>query len=165
MSVESVISTLLDQAGGYCDSPAGITNFGLSVRELSRWRGEAVTLADLQHPTGEEAYAIYYQVYYLAPGFANIPSPALAGLLVDSAIAHSESQAVIFLQHALGVRADGVLDEATRAALPGADQAVLYRRVLGLRLRFIGSLISRERRRRQAVVWLDHLARFIEEAP
>ena len=116
--------------------------------------------------TTDEARAIYRQRYVADPGFEGIKHPPLLALLVDAGVHSGPKRAVEWLQTALGVSADGVLGPRTRAALMSADPVVLYRRVLATRLRFLGRLITQDRRQAAfAAGWMNRLAEWVEETP
>ena len=64
----------------------------------------------------DEARGIYKRQYFDAVRAATLPEP-LDLVMFDSAVQHGPRQAIKFLQHALGIPADGVLGPMTAKAL------------------------------------------------
>ena len=82
--------------------------------------------------------------------------------MIDCAVLHGTGTVVRWLQAALGQRTDGVFGPFTRSALAVAPPGTVFQRLLSIRLRFIGNLITRTPS--QAVFaagWCDRLAEFI----
>ena len=89
-------------------------------------------------------------------------NPLLA-LLVDAGVHSGPKRAVQWLQTALGVSADGVIGPKTRAALSVVEQGVLYGKVLGQRLRYLGRLITDDPKQSAfAAGWMNRMAEFVE---
>jgi lysozyme family protein len=169
--IDALLDDVLRREGGCVDHPAdrgGPTKFGITATTLGDWRrlGRAATAQEIAALTPDEARAIYRRRYIADPGFEGIKHPPLLALLVDAGVHSGPKRAVEWLQTALGVSADGVLGPRTRAALIGADPVVLYRRVLAARLRFLGRLITQDRRQAAfAAGWMARLAEWVEVAP
>ena len=169
--IDALLDEVLRREGGYVNHPAdrgGPTKFGITAATLGEWRrlGRAATAQEVSALTTDEARAIYRQRYVADPGFEGIKHPPLLALLVDAGVHSGPKRAVEWLQTALGVSADGVLGPRTRAALMSADPVVLYRRVLAARLRFLGRLITQDRRQAAfAAGWMNRLAEWVEGAP
>lgn len=166
--IDAVLDEILRREGGYVNHPAdrgGPTRFGITAATLGEWRalGRAATREEVAALTEAEARAIYRERYISAPGFASITQPALLVLLVDAGVHSGSRRAVLWLQTALGVAADGVLGPKTRAALAAADQDALYGKVLGQRLRYLGRLITNDPAQAAfAAGWMNRLAEFVE---
>jgi lysozyme family protein len=166
--IDTILNEVLRREGGYVNHPAdrgGPTKFGITAATLGAWRhlGRAATAKEVAALAVEEARAIYRQRYITAPGFEAVTHQPLLALLVDAGVHSGPKRAVEWLQTALSVTADGILGPRTRAALQQADPAVLYRRVLAARLRFLGRLITKDRR--QAVFaagWMARMAEWVE---
>lgn len=167
-AIDTLLDEIIRREGGYVHHPAdrsGPTNFGITAQTLGAWRklGRPATATEVQALTKAEARAIYRQQYITAPGFEAITHPALLHLLVDAGVHSGPKRAVQWLQTALGVTADGVIGPKTRAALATADQGVLYRKVLGQRLRHLGRLITSDPRQAAfAGGWMARMAEFVE---
>jgi lysozyme family protein len=169
--IDALLDEVLRREGGYVNHPAdrgGPTKFGITAKTLGDWRrlGRAATAPEVSALTTDEARAIYRQRYIADPGFEGIKHLPLLALLIDAGVHSGPKRAVEWLQTALGVSADGVLGPRTRTALMTADPAVLYRRVLAGRLRFLGRLITQDRRQAAfAAGWMNRLAEWVEGAP
>ncbi len=167
-AIDTILDEIIRREGGYVNHPAdrgGPTKYGITAETFGSWRklGRPATADEVQALTETEARAIYRQMYIIAPGFKYITHPALLHLLVDSAVHSGPKRAVQWLQTALGVAADGVIGPKTRAALAQADQGVLYGKVLGQRLRYIGRLITRDPKQSAfAAGWMNRIAEFVE---
>lgn len=166
--IDAVLDEILRREGGYVNHPAdrgGPTRFGITAVTLGEWRalGRAATGEEVAALTEAEARAIYRERYISVPGFESITQPALLALLVDASVHSGPRRAVLWLQAALGVAVDGVLGPKTRAALAAADQDALYDKVLGLRLRHLGRLITNDPTQAAfAAGWMNRLAEFVE---
>jgi lysozyme family protein len=68
----------------------------------------------------------------------------LQALLVDSGVHSDPRTATHWLQTAVGIVADGVIDPKTLAAIAAADQNKLYSKVLAARVRHLGRLITND---------------------
>lgn len=166
--IDAVLDDILRREGGYVNHSAdrgGPTRFGITAATLGEWRalGRAATREEVAALTEVEARAIYRERYITAPGFESITHSALLALLVDAGVHSGPRRAVLWLQTALDVAADGVLGPKTRMALAAADQDVLYDKVLGQRLRHMGRLITSDPRQAAfAAGWMNRLAEFVE---
>lgn len=108
-TVDDVIDQILTEEGSaYTDNPAdsgGPTKYGITQAALAAWRGRAVTAADVQALTEDEARKIYLDTYYSRPGFASVAtcSPAIAAKLTDAGVNVGTGTAATWLQRALNV--------------------------------------------------------------
>ena len=120
---------VLDHEGGYVndsDDPGGETRFGISKR--------AHPDVDIVNLTREGAALIYWEAYWQKARCEDFPA-ALAIALFDGAVNHGPGSAVLMLQQALGVAADGIVGPVTLAAAQQANgrrviNDLLTRRVL-----------------------------------
>lgn len=95
--------------GGYTFDPAdpgGATRFGISQRSYPD--------VDIKNLTAEAAAMIYRRDFWMAISAYLLP-PALAIAVFDGAANQGPSRAVMLLQVALGVRADGAIGSETIA--------------------------------------------------
>lgn len=133
---------VLEREGGYVDNPqdrGGPTNMGITLATFSAWRDQPVSVDDLQKLTVAEAAAIYRARYWNSCRCDELPS-ALALVVFDTAVNSGIHRAVMFLQSALEVPADGEPGRETLAAAHCCDvnKAVLH--LLALRLAFLEGL-------------------------
>ena len=164
-----ILDDILRREGGFVDHPAdrgGPTKFGITQATLSAWRGRAVGKEDIRRLTEKEAREILYVRYVLNPGFERIDDINLKALLVDCAVQHGQSRAIVWLQKAVGVKADGILGPVTADAVARADAKRLYCKVLALRAIHFGEvLVKWPSQHVFAGGWMHRLAEFIEKVP
>lgn len=83
---------LFKHEGGYVDhprDPGGATNLGITIETLRRWRGKAVTKADVRALTKDEAERIYKAFYWDKIGGDSLlagPDAALFDVAVNSGV-------------------------------------------------------------------------------
>lgn len=114
--------------GGYVNDPrdpGGETNFGISKRAHPR--------EDIKNLTRERAIEIYKASYWDSNRCDELP-PALAVAVFDAAVNQGGSIAILLMQRALGVTADGVIGPVTLAAAAKADEEDAVIELLGWRL-------------------------------
>lgn len=163
-----IIGEILKREGGWSDRPedkGGPTNKGVTLSTLTAWLGHEATLEDLRALSEADARSIYEDLFVVKPGFLAVKDGQIKSLVVDCAVNHGPFNAIKLLQHALGVKDDGVLGPLTRQALAQADYAKLYRRLCAERIRFYGRIITNNPS--QAVFaagWLNRAAEFVEQA-
>lgn len=168
LTADAIIAGVIEREGGYVNDPddaGGPTKYGITLQTLREWRHpDPVPLDQLKALTVEDAAAIYRRRYVEAPGYADaIADPRLLALVVDYAVHSGPRQATQGLQDALGLTADGVLGQATRAALraKGGDPAV-YKRLLAHRLAFIVRLVlGKPRQAKYLNGWLARVTDFL----
>jgi lysozyme family protein len=125
--------------GGWSDHAAdrgGKTKFGITekawgayaVRHIQPGSTTAVDgiVASVRDITLEQAHQVYAEDYW-APSHACDCAPGLDLAVVDLAINSGVHRAVVYLQRALGVAADGVWGPKTAAALSGANPLAVAR--------------------------------------
>lgn len=176
-----IIDNIIEREGGYVDDPddgGGPTNMGITLETLAAWRekqrrgvGAKVTAWDVKRLDRAEAYAIYYHEYVTGPGFDQIKNITLRELVVDFGVHSGQPRAGRMLQMAVNrhegrtLKVDGEVGPKTLAAvngLPGASLGVIY---MGLRVAFMGRVITNKRSQAKwAAGWMnraDKLLRLI----
>ncbi len=116
MKFEDLIGDLLGREGGYVDHKAdkgGPTNYGITLKALSAWRGYGVGKGDIRLLSKSEAEAIYEANYFIAPGIDGLPE-LLQPVAFDMAVNMGPVTAIKLLQrviHKLGspITVDGHL--------------------------------------------------------
>ncbi len=111
----NAVEIILRHEGGDSDHPAdpgGFTKFGISKR--------AYPQIDIPHLTIEEAKAIYRRDYWDRCRCDELPY-ALSLPLFDAAVNCGPFKAIVFLQAALGVAADGAIGAKTIEAARALD--------------------------------------------
>ena len=160
MSLDALIGEVLEREGWpkYTNLPndrGGPTKGGITQATLANWRGCPVTpqdVADLEEP---EARAIYRAKYVEEPGFAGIADPLLQEQVVDCGVLHGTGRAPRWLQEAAnelgaGLAVDGKVGPATLRAVNALDPHRLGILLAGIRLRFMGEIVSENYKARRA---------------
>lgn len=175
------LTNILRREGGFVDHPAdrgGPTNFGITAATLGEWRGlgRPASREEVNALTEREARAIYTKRYLKDPGFDQIRNAKLRDLLLDCAVHHGPRRAAIWLQEAVGVKADGVIGPKTLAAvrsfgrapsatslrMTSASAQKIQMTILSKRIIFLGELITKDPK--QAVFakgWMVRVAEFL----
>jgi lysozyme family protein len=117
------LAAVLKSEGGNDDDPAdhgGRTSRGITQREYDAWRRERhqPTLDVWQAPQSD-IEAIYHEEYWLPWG--DLLPRGVDYIYFDMAVNAGPVRAVILLQRALGVAADGRIGPITRAAIMQAE--------------------------------------------
>jgi hypothetical protein len=153
--IDSMIDALIAREGGYVNHPAdrgGPTNCGITRKTLAAWRGCSVSDDDVKCLTPSEAAEIYRASYYFAPGIDALP-PALQAHVFDIAVNSGPKTGIKLLQRALnrlgaGIKEDGVLGSATRAAAAAYSTSDINRTLVDVRLRFYDDIVAADPRQR-----------------
>jgi lysozyme family protein len=142
-----IIAAVVAREGGYVDHSAdrgGPTNWGITQRTLSDWRGHEVTASELKGLGEGEALQIYEARYIKEPGFDLIEDDKLRALVVDCAVNSGPFTATTWLQKAVGEKVDGIIGSKTIAALKALPPHAVALRIVAERMRFRGYLISHD---------------------
>jgi len=138
MNFDTAFHELLGHEGGYVDhpkDPGGATNWGVTER-VARATGYAGHMRDF--PV-EMAKAIYRKQYWDAVRADELPE-ALRYPTFDAAVNSGTTQAVKWLQRAVGAVDDGKIGPETLRMANGGNPHQAARRMLGQRLRFMTEL-------------------------
>ncbi len=170
MDVDTIIEDVIDREGGdkFTDIPedkGGPTRWGITLPALTDWLGRPATVQDLKALTHKDAHELYRELYIQRPGFGIIGSQALLSLLLDTAVNFGVRGAVVLLQRAVGVKADGIFGPITKQACVQADFKGLYRNLCAERIRSRGHTITKDPTQAKfAWGWANRDAEFIERA-
>lgn len=140
MKFDAAFELLMGHEGDFSNhhsDPGGKTRFGVTeatAREVG-YRG------DMQELPLDLAKRIYKDRYWDTIKAEELPSD-LRYVIFDAAVNSGPKQAVIWLQRAAGVTADGVLGPKTLAAVAQLNTQGLKTRVLAHRLRMMSTLAS-----------------------
>jgi lysozyme family protein len=121
MNRDDCIALQLKLEGGEANlkgDPGGHTKYGITQHTLDACSAKDFTLpAYVGDLTTEQAASIYRTVQWRDIRGDNLP-PALACLMLNSAVNQGTPTAIHMLQDCLGVPVDGILGPATLAAVP-----------------------------------------------
>lgn len=137
MTTADMIAALLGREGGYSNDPqdaGGETKFGISKKQFPH--------LDIKALTQDQAADIYTSRYLVGPRINLLPID-LQPQLLDFAVNSGPSIAIMKLQLALGIAADGVIGEQTIAFAHCADPRTINNRVCAERLKMLAGIVSR----------------------
>lgn len=137
---------ILKHEGGFVNDPVdrgGATNFGITHKTLSQWRGYQVSVDEVRKMTEQEARDIYTEKYLKRPGIDRLPFPFPQVQVMDIGVNSGPRRGIKFLQEVLNMagfpcgKADGVIGSKTVAACekaveemgPYLDNALVERRI------------------------------------
>lgn len=115
---DACIAFTLGEEGGFSDDPddpGGATNMGITLAELSLWRGIPCTADDVRNLQRPEAIAIYLSRYWRAMSGDALPL-GVDLAVVDFGINAGPGRAARVLQAACGATVDGDIGPLTIAA-------------------------------------------------
>jgi lysozyme family protein len=140
------LARILEHEGGFVDhpeDPGGVTNMGITIDTLSRWRGRQVRPEDVEFLTRDEAAEIYKKVYWQAAPCSSIPI-GLDFLVFDAAVNHGVTRSIALLQEIVATPVDGKFGPASLAAvdlyLDSHGPIALIREYAARRMLFYGRL-------------------------
>lgn len=164
MTDDQIIAAILGHEGtAYTNDPndaGGPTKFGITLANLSAWRGHPCTAADVKALELPEADAIY-RVQYLRPFDAL--TGVLRGNVIDMGVNAGVRRATMLLQEMVGADVDGWIGAQTVGLLlPGITWNPIY---IGFRLAFYEDLIlATPKNRKWRPGWRRRALSFLEPA-
>jgi lysozyme family protein len=159
---------------GYVDDPddsGGPTNFGVTIKTLSEWRGRPVTAEDVKRLEITEAMNILRKKYWDFLRCDEIQNEAVTIVLFDAGVLFGRSGAVKTLQKALvalgaEIKVDGVMGPKTIAAvnaLGGPKLVDIFSGELKNRVRSI--VLARPEKQKFVKGWTYRISRYARLAP
>lgn len=162
-----IIDRIIEREGGYINHPSdrgGATKYGITIKTLSSHRGQEQVPYDVENLTKKEARDIYQQNYIEKPQFYRFNDKKLIELLVDAGVHSGVSRAAEWLQHAVGVPADGIIGPVTIRAVNTADSLRLRKKFTAMRMRHLAHLMRRDESQRVfAAGWMNRMAEMVED--
>lgn len=141
---DDALKRVLVHEGGYVNHPAdpgGATNKGVTQRVYDGWRRRQKKPPISVRDISDAEVAAIYRFQYWDEIRADAMPPGVDYVVFDGAVNSGPSQAVKWLQRALGVVADGIVGAATLDALDRhRDPDVLIADMLSRRLAMLKSL-------------------------
>ena len=138
MTFDDAFTRLLGHEGGFVDHPAdpgGATNWGVTQRVA---RANSYT-GDMRDFPQDAAKTIYRKAYWDSVRADELPG-GLRYAVFDAAVNSGPTQAVKWLQRAVGAADDGRIGPQTLSMARAAQPDFAARRMLALRLRFMADL-------------------------
>lgn len=139
---EACLVEVLKHEGGWADhpkDPGGATMKGVTIGTYSTWLGRQATKEELRNIPDEHLHQIYKAWYWDKVKGDELPR-GVDLCLFDYAVNSGPKRAVVAVQEALGVTADGALGPKTLWAIQKTDPATLLGAVCQRRLAFLQSL-------------------------
>lgn len=112
---QALAITIQHEGSEYTNDPddgGGPTKFGITLEDLKETNPNA-TAENVQHLTQDQAAAIYYQKYWLAPSIDKLPAGVLQICLFDQGVLLGPATATKMLQSSIDVETDGVIGPLT----------------------------------------------------
>lgn len=140
------VTKVLVHEGGYVnhkEDPGGATNKGVTQRVYDAFRLSAKQVKrSVKLITEDEIFAIYRTRYWNLIKGDSLP-PGVGYVVFDGAVNSGVKQSVLWLQRALGIRADGVVGPDTiNATNDYPDHDVLIRKIIDRREKFLRALTT-----------------------
>jgi len=139
---EASLTRVLRHEGGYSDHPSdpgGATNFGITIATYARFKGRAVTAAEVRAMPLSDAKAIYKTEYWDTLWCDELPA-GLDYALFDYGVNSGPGRAAKVLQRLLGQAASGTITDAVIAGVQQRLASDLVARVCDERIAFLKSL-------------------------
>jgi lysozyme family protein len=167
-----VIQLVLAHEGtAYVDDPTdrgGCTRHGVTRPTLALFRRvplESVTCADIQALTRDEAEIIACELYVMRAGYSQIADWRLRYAVVDMAYHSGVKRTTLALQRIVGAQPDGIWGRETAWKVAAADPERTRLKVIGARLRHLGTLIAIDpTQAKYARGWMSRVAVVLEAA-
>lgn len=140
MNFETAFDLLITHEGGFSNhpnDPGGATMYGVT-EAVARAEGYSGPMQDL---TLDFAKQVYRKRYWDACRCDQMPDP-LRYPLFDAAVNSGPSQAIKWLQLAVGVKVDGAIGPVTQQAVNVLPAQVTRQKMVGARLRFMTNLAN-----------------------
>lgn len=121
VTTKDLINDILRTEGGYVNHASdrgGPTNFGVTIKTYSKWRGFKVTIDQLRNMSRDDACSIYTTNYFKRPKIDKLPVE-LHGQVLDCSVNHGPKRAIKLLQKTLNdnynynLVVDGILGKFT----------------------------------------------------
>lgn len=136
------LAIILQSEGGFTETQQDgqiATNMGITLADLSAWRRQVCTIADVEALTVADVTPMY-QANWWNTAHCNSWPAGVDLCVFDCSTNEGVGEAVRTLQKAAGVADDGEVGPATIAAVGAADPAALARRIEGIRDAFYEGL-------------------------
>lgn len=148
---QQCFAIVVGEEGGFGDDPRDSGNWTGGAVGVGQCNGTKFGISAAAFPTLDirtltlDAAEGIYQTRYWQPAGCDQVEPGIAFLLFDAAVNNGVSRAVMFVQEAVGVSADGVFGPQTLRAVQGAiasDRRHVYRCAIARRIKFMADLPS-----------------------
>jgi lysozyme family protein len=114
---------ILEDEGGFSadkKDPGGVTNLGVTLRTWEDWQRRQVNVQEMRDLSADQVLPLYRARYWDAVKADMLPS-GIDYLVFDCAVNCGVSNAIKFIQRALGAKEDGVIGPVTLTSLRTVD--------------------------------------------
>lgn len=155
MEIDELIEDVIQREGTeFTDHPAdrgGPTKYGITAGTLLAWM--------VRNLTKEMAVEIYEYQYLKGPKIHHLPD-SMIPVVFDSAVNHGPSQAIRWLQRAVGVEEDGLIGPVTIRAASTSTGVV--EKIVGYRKDFYRWLVDRDQSQKVFLAgWMKRVNAFL----
>lgn len=143
---DQAFQIVIGHEGRFSNDPEDPGNWTGGAKGKGELRGTKYGISAASYPgydiyqlTLDDAKALYNRDYWKPLRIFDLPDP-IAILMFDMAVNMGKVRAVELVQRALGVKTDGILGPATRAAIKAMDKGPLVREITVQRIMYYTSL-------------------------
>ena len=144
---DDCLQFVLREEGGFVDDPedrGGATNYGITQRVYDVWNlAHHLPPSPVRDILFDEVESIYRANYWDGVHGDSL-APPLDLVMFDTAVQHGASRAVMMLQHAVGVPADGVLGPVTLNAVYNRPASLVAQGVMSQRSAYYDAILAND---------------------
>ena len=157
--IEKIIIAESEQYTNNPNDRGGPTKYGITLKTLRSLPsyGDA-TAEDVKSLTKDKAVQIYTDIYSYP--FLCINDDTIFNFVVNSAVQHGVTGAAKQLQRALGLKDDGIIGPATKAAVNAAIPIQFLANLTAERCKYYANILQKDHSQREfAAGWLNRIAK------
>lgn len=143
-----MIANTIILEGGFsnrANDRGGPTNWGITIKTLSRWLGREATIDDVKNLKKDTAVEIYQKYYIDEPHINLITDENLRVLLFDTGVNNGPVTAIRLLQHSIGAKPDGVLGAVTLGTIRAfKNPSEVRERFLNARQAYDNNIVAKD---------------------
>lgn len=143
---KKLIPFILKWEGGFSNHPldkGGATNKGITIATFRQFFGENATVEQLKNMTDTQWENIFRNGYWNPFKGDAIMNQSIADICVDWAWASGTKTAIKRVQRIVGVKADGIVGNATLSAINGANAKELFDKIKSARISFVEAIVRK----------------------
>lgn len=143
---KKLIPFILKWEGGFSNHPldkGGATNKGITIATFRQFFGKNVTVEQLKNMTDAQWETIFRNGYWNPFKGDAIMNQSIADICVDWAWASGTKTAIMRVQRIVGVKADGIVGNATLSAINSAEQKLLFDKIKSARISFVEAIVRK----------------------
>ena len=143
---KKLIPFILKWEGGFSNHPldkGGATNKGITIATFRQFFGKNATVEQLKNMTDTQWENIFRNGYWNPFKGDAIMNQSIADICVDWAWASGTKTAIMRVQRIVGVKADGIVGNATLSAINSAEQKLLFDKIKSARISFVEAIVRK----------------------